>query len=428
MLTSVIIVLLLILLLIGVPVAFALAISGCVGLYLLGGTPLLFGIVEATPLSSVASYELITIPLFLLMAELVIISGIADDLFRAATIWVGRLTGGLGIATAISGAVFGAISGSSTASAATLSATSIPAMLRAGYDPKVTCGVVAISGTLAMLIPPSIALILYGFIADADIGALLIGGIIPGALVMLMIILTVLAQIWRDPTCAPTSDSYGWLDKLRSLRVSGPMLALLFAVTGVIYIGIATPTEASAIGATGALGLTIWQRKLSLPKLRTALLNAADTTCMILLIIIGAKIFGYFVTLTQMTQILVGTVESANLNPWVVMTIIFVIYIVLGCLMDQIAILVLTVPIVLPLVTAMGFDPVWFGVVIVVLAEVGMVTPPVGLNIFVVARYSGRPLEEIYAGVFPHVVTHLVVVALLCAFPALVLWLPSTMR
>ena len=428
MLSFFIIMLLLGLLALGVPVAFALAIAGCAGLFLLGGYPLVLGILDATPLSSVTSYELITVPLFLLMAELVIMSGVADDLFKSATVWVGRVPGGLGIATALAGAGFGAISGSSTASAATLSATSIPAMLRAGYEPKLACGVVAISGTLAMLIPPSIALVLFGLIADVSIGALLIGGVIPGLLVTVTIALTVFFLVWQDPTRAPAGRSYTMWQKILSLSVAGPMIVLLLSVTGVIYLGIATPTEAAAIGAFGALGLTVWQRKLNFVRLRVALLNSANTTCMILMIIIGAKVFGYFLTLTQSTQNLVASIGGAHLHPWVVMAFIFAIYIVLGCMMDQIAILILTVPIVLPLVTALGFDPVWFGVIIIVIAEIGMVTPPVGLNVFVVARYSGRPLEEIFAGIWPHVVAHLIFVALLCFFPALILWLPSTMR
>ncbi len=428
MLATAITALLLGLLALGVPVAFALAASGVVGLYALGGASQVLGILDATPLSSVASYELITVPLFLLMAELVIMSGVADDLFRTATVWVGRMPGGLGIATALSGAGFGAISGSSTAAAATLSATSIPAMLRAGYEPQLACGVVAISGTLAMLIPPSIALVLFGLIADVNIGALLIGGVIPGLLVTLTIALTVLYLVWRDPSRAPAGQRYRWREKIASLHVAGPMLLLLLAVTGVIYLGVATPTEAAAIGASGALLLTVWQRKLTFASLRTAILNAAGTTCMILMIIIGAKIFGYFLTLTQTTQHLVATISGAGLDRWVVLAFVIAIYIVLGCLMDQIAILILTVPIVLPLVTALGFDAVWFGVVVIVVAEIGMVTPPVGLNVFVVARYSGRPLEEIFRGIWPHVVAHLILVALLCLFPALVLWLPSTMR
>lgn len=428
MLALAIILLLFALLVIGVPVAFSLATAGAVGLYLIGGFPLVAGILDATPLSSVASYELITVPMFLLMAEFVIMSGVADDLFRAAATWVGRVPGGLGIATALAGAGFGAISGSSTASAATLSATSLPAMIRAGYEPKMACGIVAISGTLAMLIPPSIALVLFGLIADLNIGALLIGGIIPGLLVTLTIAGTILLLIWQDPGRAPAGQRYTLRQKIQSLSVCGPMIFLLAAVTGVIYLGVATPTEAAAIGAFGALALTVWQRRLTWPGLRKALLSAASTTCMILMIIVGASVFGYFLTLTQTTQSMIAAIEHAGLSRWIVLVLVLLVYLVLGCLMDQIAILILTIPIVLPLIKALGFDPIWFGVVVIVLAEVGMVTPPVGLNVFVVARYTGRPLEEVFGGIWPHVIAHLLLVAILCIFPALILWLPSTMH
>ena len=217
-------------------------------------------------------------------------------------------------------------------------------------------------------------------------------------------------------------------EKLKASYVSGPMVFLLLAVTGVIYLGVATPTEASAIGAVGALLLVVGQRKLNFETMRKSLVTAASTTCMILLIVIGAKVFGYFITLTQTTQAIVGYIEHAELSRWVVLLLILLIYMLLGCLMDQIAILILTIPVVLPVIVTLGFDPIWFGVVVIVLAEVGMVTPPVGLNVFVVARFSGRPLEEIFAGVWPHVVAHLLLVVVLCAFPALVLWLPSTMK
>jgi len=428
MLALTITVLLLALLVIGVPVGFALAVAGAAGLYLMGGASLLLGILDTAPLSSASSYEIISIPMFLLMAEFVILSGVADDLFRAAATWVGRVPGGLGIATAFAGAGFGAISGSSTAAAATLSATTIPAMLKHGYEPKLACGVVAISGTLAMLIPPSIALVLYGLIADVSIGQLLVGGVIPGIIVTLTIAVTVLLLVWMDPSRAPRGRAYGWGEKIRALRVVGPMIALFGAVTGVIYLGVATPTEASAIGAFGAMLLALKERRLSPAGLQRALIAAAGTSCMIIMIILGAHIFGYFLTITQTTQSIVAFVSSLEASRYVVLACLFLMYILLGCVMDQVAILILTVPIVLPVIKALGFDPIWFGVLIIVLAEVGLVTPPVGLNVFVVRRYTGRPLGEIFQGVMPHVVAHLLAVVLLTVFPGLVLWLPSTMR
>jgi C4-dicarboxylate transporter DctM subunit len=416
------------LLIIGMPVGFAMLIAGAAGLYLMGGMSLVVGYLQTTPLASVTSYELITVPMFILMAEFVILSGVADDLFKAAATWVGRVPGGLGIATAFAGAGFGAISGSSTASAATLSATSIPAMLRRGYEPKLACGVVAISGTLAMLIPPSIALVLYAIIADANIGALLIGGVIPGLLVTVTIALTVYVLVLLDPSRAPAGPRYTLREKVESLRVVGPMVILFMAVTGVIYLGIATPTEASALGATGALLLTLWQRRLTWNNLFVALRAAAGTTCMIFMIILGAKVFGYFITLTQTTQSLVAAVSTLNLPPWVVLVFVLALYFILGCIMDQIAILILTVPILLPIMLSLGYDPVWFGVIVIVMAEIGLVTPPLGLNVFVVSKYANRPLEEVFAGIWPHVVAHLVAVALMCFFPQIILWLPSKMH
>ncbi|MGE0314445.1 MAG: TRAP transporter large permease [Lautropia sp.] len=412
----------------GVPVGFALGIAGAAGLYTIGGWPILSGILETAPLSTTASYELITVPMFLLMAEFVLLSGVADDLFKAAATWVGRVRGGLGIATALAGAGFGAISGSSTAAAATLSATTIPAMLKHGYEPKVACGAVAISGTLAMLIPPSVALVLYGIIADVSIGRLLIGGVVPGILVTLTIALTVYVLVTLDPRRAPIGQRYSMAEKFRSLRVSGPMIALFMAVTGVIYLGVATPTEASGLGAFGAFLLALLNGKLSLRALREALVSATTASCMIFMIIVGAHVFGYFFTLTRTTQDIVSAVGAWQVSPWLVLTAILFGYLLLGCIMDQIAILILTVPVVLPVIVSLGFDPVWFGVLVIVIAEVGLLTPPVGLNVFVVARYADRPVGEVFAGVWPHVVAHLILIAILAAFPQIILWLPSHME
>lgn len=416
------------LLAVGMPVGFAMLISGVIGLWLMGGTTLVIGYLSTTPLATTSAYELITVPMFILMAELVILSGVANSLFSAAAIWVGRLPGGLGIATAMAGAGFGAICGSSTASAATLSATSVPAMLERGYDPKMATGVVAISGTLAMLIPPSIALVLYAIIADQDIGQLLIGGVLPGLLVMAAIALTVYVLVLINPSSAPGGPAYSMREKFRSLKIAGPVVFLFIMVTGVIYLGIATPTEASSLGALGALLLTIWQRKLNRRTLVHAVMASASTTCMIFMIIMGAKVFGYFFTLTRITQDLIGMVEAYDLTPAMVLLIILAIYFILGCIMDQAAILILTVPVTLPLMLSLGYDPVWFGVVVIVMAEIGLVTPPLGLNAFVVSKYTRRPLEEVFTGLWPHILAHLIVVALLCFFPQIVLWLPAQMR
>ena len=427
MIASGIVFLLFLLLALGMPVAFSLATAGTLGLYLMGGVEGRGGVGATTPLATAGTYELISVPMFILMAEFVILSGVADNLFKAAATWVGRVPGGLAMATALAGAGFGAISGSSTASAATLSSTTMPMMLKQGYDPKLAGGVVAISGTLAMLIPPSIALVLYGIIADVNIGQLLVGGVIPGILVTLTIIATVWVLVKLDPAAAPLGSAYSMREKFASLKVVGPMLALFMSVTGVIYTGIATPTEASGLGAFGAFLIALRERKVNRASLMKALTHAAHASCMIIMIIVCAKIFGYFFTLTQATQSIVQWVGALDVSRWVVMAFILFGFLVLGCVMDQVAILILTVPIVLPLVKALGFDPVWFGVIVIVVAEVGLVTPPVGLNVFVVSRYAKRPLQEIFAGVWPHVVSHLLLLIVLVAFPSIILWLPSQM-
>jgi tripartite ATP-independent transporter DctM subunit len=234
--------------------------------------------------------------------------------------------------------------------------------------------------------------------------------------------------VWQDPNRAPAGRSYTLMEKLRALKVVGPLLILFAAVTGSIYLGVATPTEASGIGAFGAMLLALWERKLTLPALRTALIDATRTSCMIVMIILGAHIFGYFFTLTQATQDLVRFIGDLDTSRWIIMALILLGYILLGFFMDQIAILILTVPVVLPVVVSLGFDPVWFGVIVIVTAEVGMVTPPMGLNVFVVARYTRRPLGEIFRGVMPHVIAHLIVIFLLTVFPSIILWLPSTMQ
>ncbi|MGB6119857.1 MAG: TRAP transporter large permease [Mesorhizobium sp.] len=418
---------LLLLLAAGIPVAFSLAIAGSVGLVLIGGIDLLSGILSTAPASAIGSYEFLTIPMFLLMAEFMIASGISSTLFQAIASWTGRLPGGLGVATALTGAAFGAISGSSTAAAATLSTTSVPAMIREGYEPRFASGIVSISGTLAMLIPPSVAIIFYGLLSGASVAKLLVAGIIPGVLVTLVIIATIWFLLWRDPGLAPNRRSYSWHEKFDSLKVSGPFIGLFFMVTGLIYLGIATPVEASALGALGSVIFTAFAGKLSRETVRNALLSTVLTTSMVGLIVIGAQVFGYFITITQVTQSLVAFVGAQDVGPYVILAFIVVLYLVLGCFLDQLSILILTVPIVLPVVVSLGFDPIWFGIIIILLAEVGMVTPPVGLNVFVVAKKTNQPVERVFAGVWPHVIAHILIILFMIAFPQVILWLPSTM-
>lgn len=413
---------------VGLPVALSLCIAGSVGLLAFGGFDLLTGILVSAPASAVGSYEFLTIPMFLLMAEFMVASGISNSLFSSIACWTGRLPGGLGIATAITGAAFGAISGSSTAAASTLSSSSIPAMVKQGYEPRFAYGIVSISGTLAMLIPPSVAIIFYGLLSGASVAKLLVAGIIPGLLVTLTIILTIWILIWRNPALAPNRRAYTWREKFESVKVAGPFVLLFMMVTGLIYLGIATPVESAALGALGALLYTWYSGRLTWPVFVVALHKTCATSAMIGLIVIGAQVFGYFLTMTGATQGLVGHIATLGLSPYAVLFFVVILYLVLGCFLDQLSILILTVPIVLPLMLKLGFDPIWFGILVIVLAEVGMVTPPVGLNVFVVAKKVNRPVEEVFRGVWPHVIAHVLLVLLFIVFPQIILWLPSTMK
>lgn len=419
---------LVLMMLLRLPIAFAILAASAAGLAMVANPAAVMGVLETAPLSSVSNYEFITVPLFLLMAEFVIASGVADGIFAAAAAWVGRVRGGLAIATALAGAGFAAICHSSTAAAATLSSTSIPAMLKANYQPKLAYGVVSISGTLGMLIPPSVALVLYGLIADVNIGKLFIAAVIPSVLVAVTIVLTIVVMVWLDPAIAPPSRAHSWSEKWQSLRVALPVTLLFLSVVGFIYTGVCTPTEASALGAFGALLICLAMRRLTWDKALQAAYRAARTTCMILLIVMAAHVFAYFLVLTHVTEVLVAWARSLPIPPWGILVLLYAMYLLLGCLLELSAMLVLTIPVVLPLVKALGYDPVWFGIVVILLGELGMVIPPVGLNVFIVARVTGARVKEVYASIWPHVWAHLVAVAMLTIWPALVLWLPSTMK
>jgi tripartite ATP-independent transporter DctM subunit len=268
----------------------------------------------------------------------------------------------------------------------------------------------------------------FGLLAQLNIGKLLVAGVIPGILITITIMLTVYTLVVMNPKLAPLSPKVPTAEKIRLVKIVGPMLVLIILVTGVIYTGVATPTEASALGAFGAFLITLGRRQSNILHMRSAITRAAGGTCMIATILLGASLFGYFFTLTQVPQSIVAWIGALHTSRWTILLLLLAGYIVLGAFMDQIAILILTVPIVLPIIHSLGFDPIWFGVITIVTAEIGMVTPPVGLNCFVVARYANRPVGEVFQGIWPHFVAHLIAIAILLAFPALTLWLPSKMR
>ncbi|WP_434050140.1 TRAP transporter large permease [Marinobacter salarius] len=413
------------LLMIGIPVAISLAISGAAGILIANGLDVLLGILSASPGSALTTYELLTVPMFILMAEFMGVSGITNSLFSAVSKWTQKINGGVGIAAVITGAAFGAISGSSTAAAATLGKISTPAMVEQGYTPKMAGSIAAISGTIAMLIPPSIALIFYGLLSGVSIGDLLIAGIVPGILVTLTIAITIKLLLLKNPV-GKSEQTYSLKEKIASVKVAGPFILLFAIVTGLIYTGIATPVESSALGALGALLLALKSGNLGSKAFKQALINTSCISAMIGLIIVCAHIFGYFITMTGVTRNLVNYVGALDVSPYFVLFLLVILYLVLGLFLDLISILILTIPVVLPVVVALGFDPIWFGVIVILLSEIGIVTPPVGMNVFIVAKVADVPVRDLFSGVIPYILMLLGLISILIAFPEIVLWLPST--
>ena len=416
------------LMLLRVPVGMAMGLVGVTGYgYLTGSTPAL-KMVGQTSMRIVTDYTFGVIPMFLLMGAIVTRSGMSRELFQAANRFVGHWRGGLGIATIAACAGFAAISGSSVATAATFSTVAYPEMRRFNYPQSFATGVIAAGGTLGAMFPPSIVLAVYGLITQQDIGKLFVAGILPGFLAVSMYMATI-AIIGRvRPGWLPTAPASGWAERLTALReVWAPVLLFLFVIGG-LYGGLFTPTEAGGMGAGGALLISVARGRLSWADFLASLLQATRTAAAVFTVLIGAILFGYFLTVTQTPQNVTGFVTGLGLGPLGVLILIMLMYLVLGCLMDAMAMIILTVPIVFPVVQALGFDPVWFGVIIVMTVELGLIHPPVGMNVFVIKTVvKDVSFSTIFYGVLPFVATDILRLAILIAFPAIALYLPSRM-
>jgi C4-dicarboxylate transporter, DctM subunit len=413
----------------GMPIAFALGISGSIGLLIFSGWDSFLGILQTTPYESVKSFLLSAIPMFILMAAFMTVSGIMKDLFAAAYNWLGKLPGGLGIATVFAGAMMGAVSGSSQASAAAMAKAAAPEMEKYKYNTAFTMGVISISGTLAVMIPPSIILILYGILTETGVGSLLIAGIIPGILTALGYIVVIVFWVKMRPEIAPKIEiELTMKERFKSLINVWPMLVIIFAVFGGIYTGIVTATEAGALGAFITLAVVLLMRRINLKQFGIAVNDTIKSTTMIMTIIIGAHIFSYYLTMTQATQKLVMLIEGMEVSKYVILAIILVIYLILGFFMDQIAILILTLPLTFPIIISLDFDPIWFGILVTKTVEVGLVTPPVGMNVFVATGAAGVKTAEGFKGVKWFVLMDLLILLILILVPFITLWLPSLMN
>jgi C4-dicarboxylate transporter, DctM subunit len=416
------------LMLLRVPVGMAMGLVGVSGFaYLVNGDAAL-KIIGHTSMRTVTDYTFGVIPMFLLMGAFVSSSGMSRELFRAANAFLGHFRGGLGIATIAACAGFAAISGSSVATAATFATVAYPEMRRYNYPQSFATGVIAAGGTLGAMLPPSTVLAVYGIITEQDIGKLFIAGIIPGLVAAAMDMMTVVVIGRVRPDFLPTAPRHSWNERLTGLRDIWAMLLLFVFVIGGLYGGLFTPTEAGGVGAIGALLIGVARGKLTLLEIRRSLLKAVRTAAAVLTVLIGALLFGYFLTVTQTPQKVTAFLTALGLGRHGVLALIMLMYIVLGCLMDSLAMIILTIPIIFPVILQLGFDPIWFGVIIVMTVEPGLIHPPVGMNVFVIKSVVQEvAFATIFRGVLPFIVTDLIRLVILIGFPILALWLPSHM-
>jgi tripartite ATP-independent transporter DctM subunit len=395
--------------------------------YLVGGGPAL-KLVGQTSMRTVTDYTFGVIPMFLLMGAFVTTSGMSRELFGAANTFVGHLRGGLGIATIVACAGFAAISGSSVATAATFSTVAYPEMRRYDYPQSFATGVIAAGGTLGAMFPPSTVLAVYGIITEQDIGRLFIAGILPGLLAVSMYILTVAVIGRLRPGFLPAGVRAGAPERIKAIRgVWAPVLLFVFVIGG-LYGGLFTPTEAGGMGAGGAFLIGVLRGRLSRADIRHSLLQATRTAAAVFTVLIGALLFGYFLTITQTPQKVTEFLTGLGVGRYGVLALIMLMYLVLGCLMDAMAMIILTVPIIFPVIKSLGFDPIWFGVIIVMTVELGLIHPPVGMNVFVIKSVvKDVKFSTIFVGVLPFILTDLIRLVILIAFPIIALYLPTRM-
>ncbi len=406
----------------------ALALIGFGGISYIIDLDVGLDLLGMVPWEEGSSYTLSVIPLFILMGQFAFSSGISQDIYKAVHNWMGHLRGGLAMATIVACSGFAAVCGSSLATGATMAKVAIPEMEKYGYNLSLSTGCVAAGGTLGILIPPSIGFIIYGILTEESIGKLFMAGIIPGLLLAFLFILAIYIQCFFRPEIGPKAEPTTWKVKFKSLYSTWTMLSLFVLVMGGIYFGVFTPTEAAGIGAFGSFVIAVTRKKLSIATFIESLLATGNMTAMIFLIIIGANIFSNFLALTGIPFMLADAIVALALPRMVILMMIVLVFILLGCVMDCYAIMILMVPILFPIIKAMNFNPLWFGVIMVIVLEVGLITPPVGLNVFVIkGAVPDVPLTTIFKGVWPFLIAAVVCITIIILFPEIVLFLPSKM-
>ena len=412
--------LMLILLAASLPVAFVMGLVGVVGFAAVINTPAALAMLAADLYDVLSNYGLTVIPMFVFMGQVCFHAGISRKLFNAAYHWMGWLPGGLAMATVGACAAFGAICGSGPATAATMTAVAMPEMRRFSYSDTLASGVVAAGGGLGMLIPPSVVFIVYGVLTEQSIGKLFIAGILPGLLVALLFCLVVLAECLLDPARGPAGPRFPLRARLASLKGVAETLALFALVMGGMFAGWFTPTEAAAIGAAGSVALALASRKCSFRMLATAMDETLRTSCMVLAIVAGATVFGHFLQVTNVPAELASWMAGLPLPPWGIMLAVIFFYLVASMFLDALALVMLTIPIFYPVVVGLGYDPIWFGVIIVLVTQMGVITPPVGVNVYVVSGMDrGVSLQDVFKGALPFLAALIAAALLLVAFPGI---------
>jgi len=411
-----------------VPIAVAMACVGFIGFGLLVNFKASLSMVAQVTYDSAITYELVVLPLFILMGNLVTRAGFSDGLYRAAYALIGHFRGGLAMATVIACGGFSSVSGSSLATAATMVKVAMPQMRRHGYADSLAAGSIAAGGTLGILIPPSVIMVIYGVITEINIGKLFIAGIVPGIIAVTLFLIAIGIWTAHDPAVGPAGTRSTMRERLAALRGVWGVALLFLIVMGGIYGGVFTATEAAGIGAGGALLLALVRRSIDVKGLYGVLVESLITTSMMFAVLIGALIFSNFINLAGLPGALATWVREMQLDPKLVIVALLLMYVLLGAVLDTLAMVLLTVPALFPVVTTLGFDPIWFGIFVVVVTEIGMLTPPVGMNVFVVkATMPGLRTSEIFRGVTPFCIAHMLLAMLLIFVPAVALYLPSLM-
>jgi len=414
----------------GLEIAFSLGLIGLLGLLWLKGWTVGLGVVGSVAWSNASSFSFVAVPLFVFMSAILLHSGIGQSLYAAVARWVGFLPGGLAVASVFACAIFAAVSGSSVATAATIGMIAIPEMETRGYHKPLIYGSLAAGGTLGILIPPSVPMIIFGVMTETSVGQLYMAGILPGILLALLFAAYIIGYAMVYPGRAPRGEEgrVPLREKLRSLAEVAPIALLILVVLGSMYFGIVTPTEAAALGVSMSLLLAVTIGRLSWPGLVRAFHETVRTTSMIMLIIIFASIFSHVIALLGTPKALLGLVTGLNLAPWMVFAMIFAILIAIAYALEELSVMIIMLPILFPLVTGLGFDPVWFGIVMIVWLEMGFITPPVGINLFVIQGVArGSSMRDIAVGSTPFVVLMILLVVILFVYPDLALWLPRQM-